>query len=135
MEVITIKKGILETIVQHAREQAPFECCGLLMGQSDIITHIQRMNNVLQSPVRYSMNPQDLFFFFKELRSLQLKHLGIYHSHPASEAYPSSIDVEQAYYPDCIYFITSLKNPLSPSVRAFTILNDHILEREFQVIE
>ena len=135
MEQVAIKREILEVMVQHAREDAPLECCGLLMGASETITHQRRMVNVLQSPNRYSIDPQALFDFFRDLRSLQLRHLGIYHSHPASEAYPSKTDVDESYYPDCTYFIVSLKDVQSPSVRAFSIAHRSIQERELQMID
>ena len=135
MDRVSIKKDILEAIIQHAREDVPLECCGLLMGQGNLISHLRKMKNALQSPMRYSMEPPALLHFFKELRSLRLIHLGIYHSHPTSEAYPSSVDVEQAYYPDCTYFIASLRNPRSPSVRAFSILDRTVQEKEIQVID
>ena len=135
VDIVLIKKEILEAIIQHAREDVPLECCGLLMGQGNLISHLRRMKNALQSPISYSMEPRALLRFFKELRSLQLIHLGIYHSHPTSEAYPSSVDVEQAYYPDCTYFIASLRNPRSPSVRAFSILDRTVQEKEIQVID
>ena len=135
MAVVSIRKEILEAIIQHAIEDVPLECCGLLMGQGNLITHLRRMKNALQSPIRYTMEPQALLHFFKEVRSLQLNHLGIYHSHPTSDAYPSSIDTEQAYYPDCTYFIISLRVPLSPSVRAFSIVNEIVREKEIQVVD
>jgi len=135
MDVVSIKKEILGAIIQHASEDVPLECCGLLMGQGNLISDLRKMKNALQSPIRYSMEPPALLHFFKELRSLQLIHLGIYHSHPSSEAYPSSIDKEQAYYPDCTYFIASLRNPLSPSVRAFSILNETVQEKEIRIID
>jgi [CysO sulfur-carrier protein]-S-L-cysteine hydrolase len=135
MEQVAIKKEILEVMVQHAREEAPLECCGLLMGASETITHQRRMVNVLQSPNRYSIDPRALFDFFRDLRSLELKHLGIYHSHPASEAYPSKTDVDESYYPDCTYFIVSLKDVPSPSIRAFKLAHRSIQEKELQVID
>lgn len=135
MDVVSIKKEIVEAIIQHARDDFPLECCGLLMGQGNLISHLRKMKNALQSPVRYSIEPQALLHFFKELRSLQLIHLGIYHSHPISEAYPSLVDINQAYYPDCTYFIASLRDPLSPSVRAFSILNETVREKEIQAID
>jgi proteasome lid subunit RPN8/RPN11 len=135
MEQVAIKKEILEAIVQHAREEAPLECCGLLMGASETITHQRRMVNVLRSPNRYSIDPQALFDFFRDLRPLQLRHLGIYHSHPASEAYPSKTDVDESYYPDCTYFIVSLEDAQSPSIRAFELAHRSIQEKELQVID
>jgi [CysO sulfur-carrier protein]-S-L-cysteine hydrolase len=128
MATVQIKREILDAIVRHAEEEVPRECCGLLMGQREIITHYRPMKNVLESNVRYAMEAQDLFQFFKDLRAANQKHLGIYHSHPASEAYPSETDVRESFYPDCTYFIVSLKNPRSPLVRAFRLLSDGVEE-------
>jgi proteasome lid subunit RPN8/RPN11 len=124
MATVQIKREILEAIVRHAEEEAPHECCGLLMGQGEIITHHRPMKNVLASNVRYEIEAQALFQFFKDLRAANQKHLGIYHSHPVSEAYPSETDVRESFYPDCTYFIVSLKNPSLPLVRAFRLPGD-----------
>jgi proteasome lid subunit RPN8/RPN11 len=128
MATVQVKREILEAIVQHAEEEAPRECCGLLMGQGEIITHHRPMKNVLDSNVRYEMEARELFQFFRNLRAANQKHLGIYHSHPVSEAYPSETDVRESFYPDCAYFIVSLKNPHSPLVRAFRLLGDGVEE-------
>jgi len=128
MATVQIKREILEAIVRHAEEEAPRECCGLLMGQGEIITHHRPMKNVLASNVRYEMEAQALFQFFKDLRAANQKHLGIYHSHPVSEAYPSETDVRESFYPDCTYFIVSLKNPSLPLVRAFRLLSEGVEE-------
>jgi proteasome lid subunit RPN8/RPN11 len=128
MATVQIKREILEAIVRQAKEEAPRECCGLLMGEDEIVTHHRPMKNVLESNVRYAMEAQALFQFFKDLRAANQKHLGIYHSHPASEAYPSETDVRESFYPDCAYFIVSLKNPGSPLVRAFRLLSDGVEE-------
>ena len=130
MATIQIKKPVLEAVVRHAREEAPLECCGLLMGQQDVITLHQPMKNALESNVRYAMEPRALLQFFKNLRAADQKHLGIYHSHPASEAYPSETDVRESFYPDCAYFIVSLQNSGSPQVRAFQIANANVAELE-----
>ena len=124
MEKVQIKREILEAIVRHAEDEAPRECSGLLVGQGETITHHRPMKNVLESNVRYEMEARELFQFFKNLRAANQKHLGIYHSHPVSEAYPSETDVRESFYPDCAYFIVSLKNPHSPLVRAFRLAGD-----------
>lgn len=128
MAVVQIKREILEALVRNAQEELPRECCGLLMGEGEIITHHRPMKNVLESNVRYAMEARALFQFFKDLRAANQKHLGIYHSHPASEAYPSETDVRESFYPDCAYFIVSLKNPHSPQVRAFRIFSGLVEE-------
>ena len=130
MATIKIQKPVLEAVVRHAQEQAPLECCGLLMGPGDVITIHQPMRNVLESKVRYAMEPRELFQFFKNLRAANQRHLGIYHSHPASEAYPSETDVRESFYPNCAYFIVSLRTSGSPEVRAFQIANAVVAELE-----
>ena len=124
MVTVQIKREILEAIVRHAEEEAPRECCGLLTGPGEIITHHRPMKNVLESNVRYAMDARELSQFFRILREANQKHLGIYHSHPVSEAYPSETDVRESFYPDCAYFIVSLKNPHSPLIRAFRLPGD-----------
>ena len=124
MATVQIKREILKAIVRQAQEEAPRECCGLLMGQGETITHHRPMKNILESNVRYEMEARELFEFFRNLRAANQKHLGIYHSHPVSEAYPSETDVRESFYPNCAYFIVSLKNPHSPLVRAFRLPGD-----------
>jgi [CysO sulfur-carrier protein]-S-L-cysteine hydrolase len=128
MAAVQIKKEILKALVRHAQQESPQECCGLLMGEGEVITHHRPMRNVLQSRVRYEIEAQALFRFFKDLRDASQKHLGIYHSHPASEAYPSETDVRESFYPGCAYFIVSLKDARSPQVRAFRIFSAAVEE-------
>ena len=125
---------VVEEILFHARQEAPKECCGLLSGEGDIITHRHPMRNVLESEVRYSIDPHALFRFFKELRGAGLRHLGIYHSHPSSEAFPSPTDIEQAFYPHCNYLIVSLAPSSAPVLRAFRIMDQGVTEQELQIV-
>jgi len=129
---VQIEAAVIDSMVEHARLETPLECCGLLTGQAGRITRLRRMRNLAQSPVRYEMAPGELFRFFKDLRGSGLQHLGIYHSHPSSEAYPSATDIAQAFYPDCTYFILSLLVPGFPSVRAFFISQGVVAERTIQ---
>ena len=135
MAAVQIKRQVLEAVVRHAQGESPRECCGLLMGEGEIVTHHRAMTNVLASHVQYAMEAQALFQFFKDLRAANQKHLGIYHSHPASEAYPSETDIRESFYPDCVYFIVSLRSPRSPQVRAFRIMSEAIEELEIIQVE
>jgi proteasome lid subunit RPN8/RPN11 len=53
--------------------------------------------------------------------------IAIYHSHPASQAYPSPTDRSEAHYPEAIYILVSLRSS-SPEVRAFRIREDAVRE-------
>jgi proteasome lid subunit RPN8/RPN11 len=69
----------------------------------------------------------------KEIRNNSEEMLGIYHSHVASEAYPSSHDVELALYPEVSYVIISIKDKKNPSIRSFKIIEGKITEEELKI--
>lgn len=130
--VVEIEVDVIDQMTEHALIEFPLECCGLLMGNSQKITQIWKMKNAAMSPIRYEIEPKDLLIFSKYLRQFKLKHLGIYHSHPSSEAYPSETDTAEAYYPDCTHFIISLLRSKDPNVRAFTIIKEIVQEKMIQ---
>ena len=47
MADLSIPQHILDQIVAHARELAPFECCGLLAGTNKTVTHLYRITNIV----------------------------------------------------------------------------------------
>ena len=122
-------------MIQHAQAESPLECCGLLSGQHEVISDLHKMCNYVKSTVRFEINPVELFKFFRRLRAAGDVHLGIYHSHPSSEAYPSATDIQESFYPDCSFFIVSLKDPRSPQIRAFQIENKKVRGLEISEFE
>ena len=110
------------------------ECCGLLAGVGGVITRIFPAKNALASPTAYDVAPQDLFQLFRRIREEELEHLGIYHSHPASENVPSPRDIELAAYPNEAYFIISLLPAAPNPVRAFSIRDGRVQELKIQIV-
>ena len=53
--------------------------------------------------------------------------MGIYHSHPVSQPYPSPTDRAEAHYPDAFYILVSLRTA-TPEIRAFRISDDFVRE-------
>jgi proteasome lid subunit RPN8/RPN11 len=76
------------------------------------------------------MNPKEQLKVMKEIRNLGLQIVGIYHSHPGTEAYPSMRDVEFAYYPGVSYIIVSLKDRDNPGIRSFNIEEGKVTEEK-----
>lgn len=111
------------------------ECCGLLAGTDGVITKIFRAKNALASATAYEVAPQELFSLFRQMREEGLEHLGIYHSHPATENFPSPSDIEQAGYPYQAYFIIS-PLPAAPNpVRAFFIRDGQVEEVQITIVD
>lgn len=131
--MIKIPKTIYEAMIEHARREAPLECCGILAGKDGMVHRAFEMKNEEQSPTRYSISPKEQFRVFENLEKESLEMIGIYHSHTHTLAYPSETDVKMAFYPDVSSIIISLKDGI-PMVRAFRIRKDGIDSEEIEVV-
>ena len=120
-----------EAIYQHARDEAPRECCGVIAGRTDgTLTTFHRLTNVAEGNRLYLIDDMELYQLTRELTEREEDPIVIYHSHPESPAYPSQTDVSNAFYPDSYYVICSLERPDDPYLRAFTIVDGEIGEVE-----
>lgn len=129
-----LEKQFADEIIAHALEDAPNECCGIVAGVNGEVKKLYRTTNTEHSPVKYNIDPQELFQAYKETEEKGWEFLAFYHSHTASEAYPSPTDVHLAAWPDCIYIIVSLMNRDTTVIRAFKIVDGQIQEEELQII-
>ena len=120
-------------IVAHAREDAPNECCGILVGRDSRVEKLYRARNVEASPVKYLIDPQDMFRAYKEAEEKEWEIVAFYHSHTTSEAYPSPTDVRLATWPDSLYLLVTLQNPENPVIRAFHIVDGQVTEEELTI--
>ena len=123
MNVLKLPREHLEAMIEHAREAAPAECCGLIGGISGIrAATLYRLRNVTANPeLGYEAAPEDLFAAQRQMREHGEELLAIYHSHPrAADPSPSETDVRQAYYPSATYLIIGLGGD-GPVVKAFSI--------------
>jgi [CysO sulfur-carrier protein]-S-L-cysteine hydrolase len=128
-----VPTAIYEQMLEHAREEAPNECCGILGGKDDEAMTLYRATNAEQSPLRYTLDPNDLFrITFREIPERDEEMLAIYHSHTASPAYPSQTDINLATYPDAVYLILSLADGEQP-LRGFRIDDGQVTEVELAV--
>ena len=148
---LSIPQSILDEIVAHAKECAPYECCGLLAGPTGQVKRHYRITNTVakdeqaikvfseanvkhlkglsehtKAEVAYFMDPHEMLQAFKDMRTRNLDLLVIYHSHTHSPAYPSETDVGLAYYPEAAYLIVSLENKHDPTIKAYTIQDKQV---------
>ena len=126
-----IAKNCIAEIIEHAKAIPSHEACGLLSGKDGRIERAYKMKNDSVSPEHcYFMDPKEQLKTMKEIRRQGHEMLGIYHSHPASPAYPSAKDVELAFYPEAVYVIVSLASIDQPEVKAYKIESGKIAQEE-----
>ncbi len=130
--MIRIPKSIYESMIEHARREAPLECCGILGGRDGMVHKAFELVNEERSPIKYSMSPKEQMKVFEEMERLSLDMLAIYHSHTHTIPFPSETDVKLAYYPDVTSIIISLKEEI-PVVKAFKIREEAIYPEDIEV--
>ena len=119
--MLVLSRTLYEDILTHCRSAYPKEACGVLAGQDGVVAQVYPMTNVDDSPIGYSLNPAEQLAVEKQMRQRGQRMIGIYHSHTASEAYPSSVDVSLAISSDVSYVLISLKNRSRPEFKSYRI--------------
>ena len=95
---------------------------------------VHPVTNILHSPVRYRMDPQEQLRAFQEIDEAGLELLAIYHSHPNGPEEPSPTDIAEAYYPEVVYLIWSLASG-NWQCRGFKIKKGVITETPLSILD
>jgi proteasome lid subunit RPN8/RPN11 len=133
--VVQVLRSVYDGMIAHALEDRPHECCGLLAGKNGVITRQFRATNVAENKnVRYEVDGAEVIRILHEIEEAEMEHLGIYHSHPRSEGYPSATDRRLAAY-DVVYFVVGLSGGVTPQTGAYRIHKDDVEEQGIVVAE
>jgi proteasome lid subunit RPN8/RPN11 len=135
--VLRIRREILEAIVAHARRDHPDEACGVVAGPagSDDPTRHIPMVNAERSPTFYRFDSMEQLRVWREMEDRGEEPIVIYHSHTATEAYPSRTDVNLAAEPGAHYLLVSTRDPEVAEVRSFRIVDGVVTEEPVQVVD
>ena len=112
----------------------PEEACGLLGGVGCHVAVVFPITNILHSPVRYRMAPDEQLSSFSQLDQQGYELLAIYHSHPTGPDVPSPTDIAEAYYPDVVQLIW-YKAHTEWLCKAYKIHNERIIPVALKVLK
>ncbi|WP_156942844.1 Mov34/MPN/PAD-1 family protein [Mycobacterium genavense] len=131
-----IRADLVEAMVAHARRDHPDEACGVLAGPegSDPERHIP-MVNAERSPTFYQFDSGEQLRVWRALDEADEVPVVIYHSHTATEAYPSRTDVKLAAEPDAHYVLVSTRDPETHELRSYRIVDGEVTEEPVDIVE
>ncbi|GAA2678735.1 peptidase [Actinoplanes palleronii] len=135
--VLTIDSSIVRAIVAHARRDHPDEACGVVAGPlgTDVPARHIPMDNAARSMTFYEFDSMEHLRVWREMDDNDEEPVVIYHSHTATEAYPSRTDVSFAGEPNAHYLLVSTREPDSDEIRSFRIVDGVVTEEEVNIVD
>ena len=135
--MLRIDRATYDQIVAHARRDHPDEACGVVAGPAgtDRPERFVPMLNAARSPTFYEFDSGDLLRLYREMDDRDEEPVVIYHSHTATEAYPSRTDVSLAQEPGAHYVLVSTRDPDHTELRSYRIVDGVVTEEEVSVVE
>jgi proteasome lid subunit RPN8/RPN11 len=133
--MLTISADLRAQILAHARADHPDEACGVIAGPegSDRPERFIPMLNAERSPTFYRFDSLEQLRVWREMDDRSEEPVVIYHSHTATEAYPSRTDISYASEPSAHYVLVSTRDPDRDEFRSFRILDGEVSEEDVAV--
>jgi [CysO sulfur-carrier protein]-S-L-cysteine hydrolase len=133
--MLTISRTLLDQVIEHARTDHPDEACGVIAGPagSDRPERFIAMTNAERSPTFYRFDSMEQLAVWRNMDERDEEPVVIYHSHTATEAYPSRTDISYAMEPGAHYLLVSTREPDTEEIRSFRIADGVVTEEEVRL--
>ncbi|MEC3982331.1 M67 family metallopeptidase [Amycolatopsis sp. H20-H5] len=135
--MLRIRRDLVDEIVAHARRDHPDEACGMIAGPegSDRPERYLPMINAARSPTFYQLDSMEQIKLHREMEANGEVPVVVYHSHTATEAYPSRTDVSIAGEPEAHYVLVSTRDPDTHEFRSYRIVDEVVTEEPVEIID
>lgn len=133
--MLKIGQELVDAMVAHARADHPDEACGVIAGPegSDDPQRFIAMINAERSPTFYRFDSAEQLAVWREMDRRDEEPVVIYHSHTATEAYPSRTDISYAGEPGVHYVLVSTRDPETAEIRSYRIVDGAVTEEEIEI--
>ncbi|MEV0340857.1 M67 family metallopeptidase [Nocardia sp. NPDC050713] len=134
--MLVIRADLVAAMVAHARADHPDEACGVIAGPegSDRPERFIAMVNAERSPTFYRFDSGEQLKVWREMDAADEEPVVIYHSHTATEAYPSRTDISYASEPNAHYVLVSTRDPEQHELRSYRILDGEVTEEPVRIV-
>jgi proteasome lid subunit RPN8/RPN11 len=127
-----IAQELLDEMIDHARREAPNECCGVVGVRDGRATRVLPVKNEAASPLKFEMGIE-LFYALDAIDEAGEELGAIYHSHTRTFPYPSQTDINWSdQYPGAEWLIVGLEND-EALVRSYLIEGGRVEEVPVEV--
>jgi [CysO sulfur-carrier protein]-S-L-cysteine hydrolase len=135
--MLTISRALYEKIIEHARKDHPDEACGVIAGPegSDRPVRFIAMQNAERSPTFYRFDSLEQLKVWREMDDRDEEAIVVYHSHTATQAYPSRTDISYASEPQAHYVLVSTREADTTEFRSYRITDGVVTEEPVTVVE
>ncbi|MGV9412855.1 Mov34/MPN/PAD-1 family protein [Nocardia sp. NPDC003693] len=134
--MLVIRADLVDAMVAHARADHPDEACGVIAGPegSDRAERFIPMVNAERSPTFYRFDSGEQLRVWRAMDDADEEPVVIYHSHTATEAYPSRTDISYASEPNAHYVLISTRDPEVHELRSYRIVDGVVTEEPVHLI-
>ncbi|MBF6090627.1 M67 family metallopeptidase [Nocardia cyriacigeorgica] len=135
--MLVIRADLVDEMVAHARADHPDEACGIIAGPegSDRPERFVAMINAERSPTFYRFDSAEQLKVWRAMDDADEVPVVIYHSHTATEAYPSRTDISYASEPDAHYVLISTRDAERHELRSYRILDGEVTEEPVKIVD
>ena len=92
LQEIILKQADKKILSQYSENQKPNESCAILFGKNNEVLDIFLTENIEESSVNFTISNEQLIEGYKIAEDKKMDIIGIFHSHPNSDAFPSNTD-------------------------------------------
>jgi len=131
---LVLTMGQRDQIIADALARLPAEACGLVAGRNGEAARVYPVTNILNSPVRFMMDPQEQIDLLLQFDRQGWDLLAIYHSHPYGPERPSATDVAECGFPEAVQLIVS-PDQKGFQIRGFFIRDSRITNATLQILD
>jgi len=92
LQKIILSQSDKKILTEHAENEEPNESCAILFGKDSLVSEVFLTKNIEESPVNFTISNEQLIEGYKIAEEKRVEVIGVFHSHPNSDAYPSNTD-------------------------------------------
>ncbi len=131
--MLELPRALVDQVIAHARRDHPDECCGVIAGRDGRATRLFEMDNADRSPTGFTFDSAQWLKVYRDIDDADEDQLVVYHSHTATEAYPSRTDILWSRTTEFQHWLLVSTRADEDEVRSFVISDGEVVEEELRI--